>query len=100
MQHKDRTQSIQSIIKDVIRTLGGKRRMKQQKELSEIWTEISGKKLSSHTQLMGVRKKVIQVKVDSVTLMSELSNFKRQELLAKIREKTPGKYYLDIKFIL
>lgn len=93
---------IQHILKDVIKDIGGKKRLKQQGTLDRLWPGIVGEELACHTYVVGIKQKVIQVKVDSAPLLNELANFRRQEIFGKIRAKLPqsetGKY-VNINFI-
>jgi len=90
---------IQDILKEVVKDIGGKKRLKQQGILECLWQEVVGENLARHTYVVGVKQKVIQVKVDSAPLLNELANFKKQQILTKIREKLPDKSYQDIKFM-
>jgi predicted nucleic acid-binding Zn ribbon protein len=82
---------IQHILKDVIKDIGGKKRLKRQGQLEGLWEEVVGKDLAQHTYVLGVKQKVIQVKVDSAPLLNELANFKKQSILTMIRKKLPDK---------
>jgi methyl coenzyme M reductase subunit C-like uncharacterized protein (methanogenesis marker protein 7) len=92
---------IQHILKDIIKDIGGKKRVKQQGILDRLWPEVVGEELSQHTYIAGIKQKVIQVKVDSAPLLNELANFRKEEIFNKIRAKLPqseaGKY-VNINF--
>jgi predicted nucleic acid-binding Zn ribbon protein len=93
---------IQHILKEVIKDIGGKKRLKQQGALDRLWIDVVGDELACHTYVAGIKQKIIQVKVDSAPLLNELANFRKQEILNKIQAKLPisesGKY-VDIKFM-
>lgn len=90
---------LKDILKEVVKNLGGKKRLKQQNLLDEVWREIVGREIARHTRVLGAKQRVIRVKVDSATLLNELANFRKAAILTKIKERLPDKSYQDIKFI-
>jgi hypothetical protein len=90
---------IKDVLKEVVKQFGGKKRLKHQESLVTVWRGIAGTKIANQTTIIGIDQKIIRIKVNSAPLLNELANFKKRELLAKINEKMPGRFYQDIKFV-
>lgn len=70
--------------------------------VAQAWSEAVGERQAAQTELMGIKKRVLFVKVKSAPLMQELSTFKKKILLQKLTTvKTSAKNKItDIKFSL
>lgn len=90
---------LKDVLKEVIKNLGGPKRLKQQNLLETVWQEVVGTEIARQTKVVGAKQRVIRVQVDSATLLNELANFRKEAILSKIRERLPDKSYQDIKFI-
>ena len=55
---------------------------------------------AAHTRLEGLRKGVALFVVDSSALLSELNNFRKQELLEGLAERIKAPFISDLKFRL
>jgi hypothetical protein len=58
------------------------------KDLYSAWQETVGKD-ASHCQIVGVKKGVVHVVVDSAACLHEMANFRKPEIIAGLR-KTKG----------
>ena len=67
--------------------------------IARAWEEILGPE-AAHTRLEGLRKGVATFVVDSSTLLSELSNFRRQELLEGLQTRVKAPFISNLKFRL
>ena len=68
-------------------------------ELAAAWEEVVGPG-AEHTRVDAVRDGVAVVVVDSATLLAELANFRKDELLAALQERVRGRFVRDIRFRL
>jgi len=67
--------------------------------ITRAWEEILGPE-AAHTRLDGLRKGAATFVVDSSTLLSELNNFRRQELLEGLQARVKAPFISDLKFRL
>jgi len=63
------------------------------------WQALLGPE-AAHTRLDGLRNYVAYVTVDSSALLSELKNFRKQDLLEGLRREVRAYFVRDIKFRL
>ena len=54
--------------------------------LESAWAEAAGAELLKDTRVLGLRRGVLEVEVRNAVLMSELAQFHKRGLLAKLRE--------------
>ena len=74
-------------------------RPSEREKVWSAWQELLGPD-ASHTHLEGLWKNVATFRVDSSTLLSELNNFRRQELLEGLRERVKSYFIRDLRFRL
>jgi len=67
--------------------------------ITRAWEEILGPE-AVHTRLDGIRKGTATFVVDSSTLLSELNNFRRQELLEGLQARVKAPFISNLKFRL
>lgn len=68
-------------------------------EMQVAWRAAMGE-LAEHTRLDAVRKNVAHVVVDNASLMAELNNFRKLELLDHLQREVHSVFIRDIKFRL
>ena len=66
--------------------------------LEAAWAEAVGAKLLKDTRVMGLKRGVLEVEVKNAVLMSELAQYHKRDLLAKLRDHLKGATVTDIKF--
>jgi predicted nucleic acid-binding Zn ribbon protein len=66
--------------------------------LEAAWAEAAGAKLVKDTRVLGLRRGVLEVEVKNAVQMSELAQYHKRGLLAKLRKLLPGVTVTDIKF--
>ena len=66
--------------------------------LEAAWAEAAGAEWAKSTRLLGLKRGVLEVEVKSAVLMSELAQYHKRGLLAKLRKLLPGVTLSDIKF--
>lgn len=66
--------------------------------LESAWATAAGPDLLKDTQVLAVKRGVMEVAVRNAVLMSELAQFHKRKLLTKLRAALPGVTLTDIKF--
>src|SRR3954467_931237 len=66
--------------------------------LETAWATAAGVELMKDTRVLGMKRGVLEVEVKNAVLMSELTQFHKRGLLAKLRKAMPGVALTDIKF--
>jgi len=79
----------------------GLSRQTLQDQVSRTWCEIVGVETAKHTRLSrSIRRGVLQVEVDSPALLSELSGFRKADILRQLQEQIKRKHIEDLRFKL
>jgi predicted nucleic acid-binding Zn ribbon protein len=68
------------------------------RRLAEAWGVAAGTETAAHTRLVGFRKNVLEVEVDSAARLHELANFGKPGLLARLAAALPTCHVQDIRF--
>ena len=66
--------------------------------LESAWAEVAGAELLRSTRLLGMKRGVLEVEVKNAVQMSELAQYHKRGLLAKLRKLLPGVTLTDIQF--
>ena len=66
--------------------------------LEGAWAAAAGAKLVKDTRVLGLKRGVLEVEVKNAVLMSELAQYHKRGLLAKLRKALTGVTLTDIKF--
>ena len=70
-------------------------------QIGRAWRDILGAETAKHTRLSRtLTKGTLTVEVDSSALLSELSGFRKAELIAGLQERVKRKHIEDIRFRL
>ncbi len=78
------------------RTRGGSKQWRLQQQ----WAKVAGKEIAAHTRVIGFSQMILQVRVDSSVLLSELAAFHRDDLLRRLREGEKPLLVRDLRFRL
>lgn len=70
---------------------------KARSKLEAAWIETVGDAAAAHSRVMGVRKNVIDVLVDSSVWKQELGVFRRLDIVEKLQTLDTGEFIRDIK---
>ena len=73
-------------------------RKTERMRLEAAWAEASGAALAKDTRVLGMKRGVLEIDVKNAVLMSELAQYHKRGLLAKLRELLPSTTLTDIKF--
>lgn len=66
--------------------------------LESAWAGAAGPDVLRDTQVLGMKRGVLEVAVRNAVLMSELAQFHKRGLLTKLRAAMPGVTLTDLKF--
>jgi predicted nucleic acid-binding Zn ribbon protein len=80
--------------------LRGYGRVRGDRQLREIWSEVAGEVIARQTRVAGIKNGVLQVGVGSSALLSELAAFHKPSLLERLQAEQPQLNVRDIKFKL
>ncbi|WP_439622224.1 DUF721 domain-containing protein [Gemmata sp.] len=73
-------------------------RKNERVRLEMAWADAAGPELLKSTRVLGLKRGVLEVDVRNAVQMSELAQFHKRGLLAKLRAALPGVTLTDIKF--
>jgi hypothetical protein len=93
-----RAKAIGDIVRQVI-TRRGWNKLGPQEQVWDVWERLLGSE-APHTRLEGMRKDVAWFVVDSSALLSELANFRKQEILEVLHREVRSVFVRDIKLRL
>ena len=96
--HRGRPLKLQEILGSYLRNTGLSRRLEESRIL-RLWPEIVGKAISENTQPLGVRNRILQVKVINSVWMQQLQ-FMKGIILQRIKNEDKCQGIEDIKFDL
>ncbi len=66
--------------------------------LETAWADVAGPELLKNTRVLGLKRGVLEVDVRNSVVLSELAQFHKRGLLAKLRTVLVGVTLTDIKF--
>ncbi|MCE9568235.1 MAG: DUF721 domain-containing protein [Planctomycetes bacterium] len=66
--------------------------------LESAWADAAGPELMKSTRVLGLKRGVLEVDVRNAVMLSELTQFHKRGLLAKLRKVLVGVTLTDIKF--
>lgn len=95
MMRKGKAESLGALLKNVVTGLGKKRLT--QDEIREVWKNTLGKRASSHTLPVALKRGSLVVNVDVSAWLYELT-MKRREILKKLDSKIKGNKIKGIRF--
>ena len=67
-------------------------------ELEEAWEEIASEQVQKHTRLGSIRRGVLEVLVDSPSLLSRLESFEKQQLLEELQRRVRHNQINGLRF--
>ena len=99
---KDRggpAERVGDILKRVLKDAGLDRPEKHG-EIAEAWRDVAGPDVAAETVVLSFRKGVLTIQVSSAPLLSELTTYQREELLAGMRVRLAGTFVDQLRFRL
>lgn len=82
-----------------LEVLSGYNKKNSREQLRQAWTNVAGE-FAAQSRALQVRAGVLHVAVSNPAVLDELSNFRKNELLTKLREQHPQLRLRDLKFKL
>src|ERR1051325_5935317 len=67
-------------------------------QIERAWEEAAGVDHAEHTRVLGFRRGVLEIEVDSATLMHELVHFHKGRLLKALKRLLPSEPPREVKF--
>jgi predicted nucleic acid-binding Zn ribbon protein len=67
-------------------------------QLERAWAGAVGLEHATHTRVLGLRRGVFEVEVDSAVLLQELAHFHKRRLLDELRTRLPGHDIKEVRF--
>jgi predicted nucleic acid-binding Zn ribbon protein len=62
------------------------------------WSAVVAPEHAVHTRVMGLRRGVLEVEVDSAALLQEIAHFHKRRLLEALRERLPAEFLKELRF--
>jgi predicted nucleic acid-binding Zn ribbon protein len=66
--------------------------------LERAWTEAVGAEYETHTRVLGLKRGILDVEVDSAILVQELTHYHKRRLVTVLRARLPGQTIKDVRF--
>ena len=66
--------------------------------LERAWAAAVGAEHEEDTRVLGIRRGVFEVEVNSPVLLQELASYHKRKLLAKLRQGLPNHTLTDVRF--
>jgi len=67
-------------------------------QLERAWAAAAGQEYAIHSRVLGLRRGVFEVEVDSGVLLQELAHYHKRRLLDELRGKLPGHEIKEVRF--
>ena len=87
------------ILKRVLREAGLDRPQRHM-EIARAWRDVAGPAVAAETAVQGFRTGVLTILVNSAPLLSELTTYQKEELLAALRTRLAGTFVDELRFRL
>jgi predicted nucleic acid-binding Zn ribbon protein len=66
--------------------------------LERAWSDAVGQEHQEHTRVLGLKRGVLEIEVDSAVLLQELTHYHKRRLLETLRGKLPGEAIKELRF--
>ena len=66
--------------------------------LERAWSAAVGADYEPHSRVLGLKRGVFEIEVDSAVLVQELTHYHRRRLLQELRDKLPGQTIKELRF--
>jgi predicted nucleic acid-binding Zn ribbon protein len=66
--------------------------------LEKAWALAVGPEFEHHTRVLGLRRGIFEIEVDSAVLVQELMHYHKRRLLQVLQEKLPGQTVKELRF--
>ena len=79
-------------------TARGWGRRQERIHLTRAWVAAVGPEYEPHSRVLGLKRGIFEVEVDSAVLVQELMHYHKRRLLTALREKLPGHPIKELRF--
>lgn len=90
-------QPIKEILAQLFMARGWGRRQ-ERLHLERAWNEAVGPEFEAHSRVLGLKRGVFEIEVDSAVLVQELKGYHKRRLLETLREKLTGQTIKELRF--
>ena len=66
--------------------------------LERAWEASAGDEFVPHTRVLGLRRGILEVEVDSSVMLQKLAHYEKRRLLQALQAKLPGEKLKDLRF--
>ena len=66
--------------------------------LERAWSNAVGPDYEPHTRVLGLKRGIFEIEVDSAVLVQELMHYHKRRLLEELRAKLPGQTIKELRF--
>ncbi len=66
--------------------------------LERAWSETVGEPYDPHTRVLGLKRGIFEVEVDSAVLVQELTHYHKRRILQTLCDKLPGQTIKELRF--
>lgn len=90
-------ESLREILARLITARGWAQRQGR-RHLEQAWAAAIGAGHEDHTRVLGLRRGIFEVEVNSPILLQELAAYQKRKLLARLRQALPKHTLTDVRF--
>ena len=98
MNRKAEVEHLSKALSELI-ALRGLARVGGDSQLAAVWSEIAGEQIAGRTKVLGLKRGVLHIGVNSSALLGQLASFHKQSLLRQLKQQRELKIR-DLKFEL
>jgi hypothetical protein len=66
--------------------------------LERVWSGAVGREYEPHTRVLGLKRGILEIEVDSAVLVQELMHYHKRRLLEALRAQLPGQSIKELRF--
>jgi hypothetical protein len=66
--------------------------------LEQAWSVTVGPEYEPHTLVLGLKRGIVEVQVDSAVLLQELMHYHKRRLIEALRAQLPGQVIKELRF--
>jgi predicted nucleic acid-binding Zn ribbon protein len=67
-------------------------------QLDRAWAAAAGEEYAAHSRVLGLKRGIIEIEVDSSVLLQELAHYHKRRLLQELSARLPGQGIKEMRF--
>jgi predicted nucleic acid-binding Zn ribbon protein len=99
MEERGLAKPLGELLGELLKEYGAKRR-DEHRALTEAWSRAAGPEVARRTRVVGLTRDTLTVSVESAALRQELESFRRDDVLARLREEFPARRIARVRCVL